>query len=378
MEKDADSIFSYDGEAESNSFSLSLLTAAVAEYFQTPCQLVKLAEGGFHKVYDVVRNGTVDAVVRVARPAFPKDKLESEVATIRYLASHTSVPVPRVYSWNSDASNPAGIEYMIMEKVSGVPADSVLESLSGDALKRLVAELAAYYYEIFSLRFEQAGSLYHSSTPDKFSVGPIVSTPFYRALDGSVRIDDASLHERLRRGQQVLEILKELCEIYPGDTSVYEGATTPAQRFSLRLDDFRLSNVMIDKESGKVIAFIDFEGATIAPLWDCAMVPHWILPSYLEESSGFGLPKHAREALYMHFIDVINRSDGSGEWHLAHTKGRPFRLLIDHLQFYVGVWEDEECRSWVDSRLSWAKMHPGVGFPDDTVWATITSELSRL
>ncbi|KIL71691.1 hypothetical protein M378DRAFT_65710 [Amanita muscaria Koide BX008] len=302
MEKDTDSIFSYDGEAESDSFSLSLLTAAVAEYFQTPCQLVKLAEGCFHKVYDVVRNGTVDAVVRVARPAFPKDKLESEVATIRYLALHTSVPVPRIYSWNSDASNPAGIEYMIMEKVSGVPADSVLESLSGDAFKRLVAEVAAYYYEIFSLRFEQAGSLYHSSTPDKFSVGPIVSTPFYRALDGSVRIDDASLlsalscfrgpfstvsdyvsswaraesyivsqypltilseldgsHERLRRGQQVLEILEELCEIYPGDTSVYEGATTPTQRFSLRLDDFRLSNVMVSSQYS-----FDFEKTTAA------------------------------------------------------------------------------------------------------------------
>lgn len=33
------------------------------------------------KVYDVVRNDTVEAVVRVASPAFPKDKLESEVIT---------------------------------------------------------------------------------------------------------------------------------------------------------------------------------------------------------------------------------------------------------------------------------------------------------
>jgi len=119
MASETDSIFSYDGEGESDSFSLSLLTAAVTEYFQTRCQLVKLAQGGFHKVYDVVRTDTksVDAVVRVASPAFPKDKLESEVATIQYLAAHTRVPVPRVYSWNSDASNPAGVEYMIMQKV---------------------------------------------------------------------------------------------------------------------------------------------------------------------------------------------------------------------------------------------------------------------
>jgi hypothetical protein len=141
---------------------------------------------------------------------------------------------------------------------------------------------------MFSLRFEQAGSLYHSSTPDKFFVGPIISTPFYRALDGFVRIDNASLlsalnrfrgpfstvsdylsswvraelyilsqnpstllseldgnRERLQRGPRVLEKLKELCEIYPGDMSIYEDATTPVRRFSLKLDDFRLSNIMV-------------------------------------------------------------------------------------------------------------------------------------
>ena len=99
MANDTKSIFSYDGEGESDSFSVSLLTAAVTEYFQTPCQLVKLAQGGFHKVrefnlthnimlslykvYDVVRNDTVDVVVRVASPVFPKDKLESEVIIFR-------------------------------------------------------------------------------------------------------------------------------------------------------------------------------------------------------------------------------------------------------------------------------------------------------
>jgi hypothetical protein len=146
--------------------------------------------------------------------------------------------------------------------VSKVPADSVLETLSSDAVKRLIAEVVAYQHEMFSLRFEQAGSLYHSPPPNKFYVGPVISTPFYRALDGYVRIDDASLlsalnrlrgpfskvsnylsswvraklyivsqdpstvlseldrsHKRLQRSQRVLEKLKELCQIYPGTPS---------------------------------------------------------------------------------------------------------------------------------------------------------------
>ena len=53
MASETDSIFSYDGEGESDTFSLSLLTAAVTEYFQTTCRLVKLAQGGFHKVSEL-------------------------------------------------------------------------------------------------------------------------------------------------------------------------------------------------------------------------------------------------------------------------------------------------------------------------------------
>jgi hypothetical protein len=75
-----------------------------------------------------------------------------------------------------------------------------------------------------------------------------------------------------------------------------------------------------------------------------------------------GLPKHTREAIHSHFLEVISHLDMSGEWCLAYTKGRPFRLLVDRLPFQIGVWDKSEC--WVDSRLSWAKIYPGVGlFP---------------
>jgi hypothetical protein len=97
------------------------------------------------------------------------------------------------------------------------------------------------------------------------------------------------------------------------------------------------------------------------------MVPRWILPSNLEELSAFGLPKDTREALHTYFLEVISQLDRSGEWRLAYTLGRPFRLLVDRLPFQIGVWADESCESWVDSRLSWAKTNPGVGFPDDVV-----------
>jgi hypothetical protein len=37
---------------------------------------------------------------------------------MRYIAEYTSLRIPRIIAWNSDASNPIGAEYMILEKDS--------------------------------------------------------------------------------------------------------------------------------------------------------------------------------------------------------------------------------------------------------------------
>jgi hypothetical protein len=97
IQDDLASVFSYDGEGDPDTFSLHELNAAVNSHFSTVCSLEKLAQGGYHKVcydtpifshrchphclqaYDILKNGMSLGVVRVAAPAFPKDKLESEV-----------------------------------------------------------------------------------------------------------------------------------------------------------------------------------------------------------------------------------------------------------------------------------------------------------
>lgn len=43
------------------------------------------------------------------------------MANVMLVRRHTSIPVPRVLSWSSDASNSVGSEYIIMTKATGVP-----------------------------------------------------------------------------------------------------------------------------------------------------------------------------------------------------------------------------------------------------------------
>ncbi|KAG2034824.1 hypothetical protein BDR03DRAFT_900768 [Suillus americanus] len=290
-------MFLYDGEGEPDCFSIAKLQSIVNRYFLTSCKLEKLAEGGYHKVYDIFRSdGTpLDAVVRVASPAFPKDKLESEVPTsTTTIAAFTNVPVPRmIYTWNSDALNPVGGEYMILDKTKGIPARQNCGDLSEEVKRTVVSQVARYLMEIFSLRSESAGSIYLSPLSHPFVVGSIISTPFYRAVDGVARVPAApilqnidpnrgpfttvteylstnlraelefisnrslvlselyecdptqSAESRLELGERVMRKAIELCSVYPGDMSVLTNITTPRRPVSLKLQDFSLSNVSV-------------------------------------------------------------------------------------------------------------------------------------
>jgi hypothetical protein len=179
-------------------------------------------------------------------------------------------------------------------EVKGTPASLNWGDLSEEVKKTVVSQVARYFLEIFSLRFESAGSLYLSPLSPQFLIGPIIGTPFYRALDGVVRVPDApisknvdpnrgpfstvteylssnlraelefisnhrsvvlsELHEcdptrlaesRLELGERVIRKAIELCSTYPGDMLIPANITTPQRPFSLKFDDFRLSNIMV-------------------------------------------------------------------------------------------------------------------------------------
>lgn len=48
----------------------------------------------------------------------PRRKTESEVATMEYIRTYTSIPVPTVYFYDSNPCNRLGGEYILMSKVS--------------------------------------------------------------------------------------------------------------------------------------------------------------------------------------------------------------------------------------------------------------------
>ncbi|KAI6109429.1 hypothetical protein EDD16DRAFT_1522470 [Pisolithus croceorrhizus] len=273
------------------------------------------------------------------------------------------------------------------------------------AKERTVSQVTEYLKAMFALRFDRAGSLYLSSpSKDDVYVGPIVSIPFFSAVDDVIRVPDADppshielsqyrgpfsntteylqsflraelyilshyhatvlseLEEedeetaasRLELGERVLRKALELCSVYPGNDQPGGPISTPTQPFSLNLDDFRLSNIMIDEESGDVTSFVDFEGATIAPLWECTD------PDDQEGGYERG-PAEDREKLREIFWKIMD----SDEWSALYEHGKLFRHFRLRLSLQVGPWASEWMEEWVDKRLAWAKLHSGVAMPEE-------------
>ncbi len=319
-----------------------------------------------------------------------------------------------------------------MIQVPGFSASDKWDTLSLDVKELMVSQVADHLMEIFTLRFDCAGSLYLSAQDESgFVVGPIVSTPFFHAIDGVVRAPESDAdvelsgfrgpftktsdylqsspltelhfiaHHRsialselsenhgdetkdatalLEQGERALRKVLELCLVYPASDLPIQGQdATPLKPFSLRLDDFRLSNIMVCPilvfdlqfqlpdihiheqidESGQVTGLIDFEGATISPLWECALLPRWLQDPDDPEGSYEGGPAEDRQVPREHFLKKVQHLNE--EWGMLHERGKPFRMLCDRLNFDVNVWATSDMEAWVDKMLAWAKEHPGVG-----------------
>lgn len=159
------------------------------------------AEGSFNKLYTIRKAsqppGTgPEYIFRVCLPAYPWYKLESEIATMELVRMYTSIPVPKVYVYDSDANNEVNHEWMIMDKVKGTSFGDARETMTMEQKTKLAETLADWMHQLSTLRFNKIGSIYRrrlkpATSKDDFKVGPIVEMTF---------MADWRLEYRLYRG----------------------------------------------------------------------------------------------------------------------------------------------------------------------------------
>ncbi|KAM3484423.1 hypothetical protein MY8738_002275 [Beauveria namnaoensis] len=106
---------------------------------------------------------------------FPEEKISYEVATMRYVAANTTIPVPRIYHHGTGAENPTGLgPFIIMDYIdhertmSDALKDPLLthdephsldDNISEPKLRFLYGQMANILLQLSTLSFTQIGSL---------------------------------------------------------------------------------------------------------------------------------------------------------------------------------------------------------------------------
>ncbi|KAM0280710.1 hypothetical protein ACHAQH_003880 [Verticillium albo-atrum] len=84
-------------------------------------ELHKPIKGGYNVIYRLEYKDGSSVALRVPQKGgvrFPDEKVRYEVATMRYVAANTTIPVPHVYHYGSADENPTGLgAFIIMDYV---------------------------------------------------------------------------------------------------------------------------------------------------------------------------------------------------------------------------------------------------------------------
>jgi hypothetical protein len=163
-----------------NRFNVSELKKVAAKTIgaKTCMSMIKLAEGGFNKVFRLVMDDGTVVIARIPNPnAGPPFKTTaSEVATMDFVSwlIHCSfklsklirpcyqartvleIPVPKVLSWSGEAENPVESEYILMEEVTGDQLGEAWDELELPDKLKIVDDIVKFERKFLSLSFTRS------------------------------------------------------------------------------------------------------------------------------------------------------------------------------------------------------------------------------
>ncbi|KAK8859544.1 protein kinase-like protein [Apiospora arundinis] len=208
-------------------------------------------------------------------------KLQNEVSAMQLIKERSSLPVPKVFAYEVDENNPAGIPFILMEFI---PGNTGMDAAGGYEMHKghiptayrgtFYRSVARCHVQLTSLRFSQIGSIVMK--PDgQYSIGPIpllggpfdTATEFFNAWAACIKfpLSDGRIRELMGRGPTE-EILRAIHE-FPSQIKAMSSRLSQTDRgpFPLCHGDFLHSNMIVN-EDFELAAVIDWESASTYPL----------------------------------------------------------------------------------------------------------------
>ncbi|KAI6858144.1 hypothetical protein KC323_g7118 [Hortaea werneckii] len=289
--------------------------AAKASGAQSCISMLKLAEGGFNKVFRLdMDNGEV-VMARIPNPIVgPISRvLTSEVATMDFARNVLDIPVPKVIAWDGKTANAAGSEFILMEEAKGKPLAAIWPDMELEEKFKIVEEVVGIQKKLQSVAFSSYGSLYYKSdtagysssididgslppsaktyAEDRFVVGPLAERSFWEPEHAGPAIDRGPWFSAQSYLRAISEREGSKCPLKETPTDPQDDSDlldSPQARLSLLHKfeavsaylppsqqslnrgtlfhwDLRAPNLFI--EDGRITSLIDWQDAWVAPLF---------------------------------------------------------------------------------------------------------------
>lgn len=310
---------------------------------------VVLKIGGSYNIVHIVQLDDFKLVIRVPATGWGDGMtqmaaraLESQVATLRLIASKTTIPVPKIYAFDTTSNNEINAPYVCMSFVSGETASkawfdkSSLVPLETRRLRTLTS-LSQALAQLSQFSFDKIGSV-HETSDGSITIGPCYD--WHENSDGTIRVVasgpfnstadyllEHSPKEDLTSewGTAATKLLDVLISHFPAQDST-EG-------FVMSLPDFDSQNVMVD-ENGYVTGIIDWDLVQTVPRCvGYCRYPGWITRDW--DPLMYGWPKMTEsenspeelERYREHYNEVLGAAlQRQGDW--THTEKSHVREAV--------------------------------------------------
>ncbi|KAK2812931.1 hypothetical protein FQN50_000952 [Emmonsiellopsis sp. PD_5] len=370
-----------------------------------PVDATHLSQGSFNRCYRVKFRKGSDVVVRfpaLGRSMFRREKLEDEIAVMAYIASHTSIPVPRVLASGTSVVGP----YMIMDFVEGTPLSDYLRAsqdpnvpsalnldLDTDTLRRAYCAMAEILLELSKCRFSAIGGIACQDSGE-FSVGKRAMTFNMNELVGLANFppkqlaqrsfrdapsyltslaDTHLLHLETQRNDAVTDeddcrkkylarcLFRQVCSTF--STTYANGP------FPLFCDDLRPANVLVDGDL-RVRGVIDWEFSYAAPAEFTHCTPWWLLLARPDTWDGgidnFLTHYKSRQNIFLEILRQVEEGQQLERGLVPHAPRLSERMAasLEDGRFWILL---AATYSFSFDEIYWKFIHPKYYGPDNSV-----------
>lgn len=284
---------------------------------QEPCTVTFHASGLLNKLYTIESTRGPPMMMRVSLPVYPRHKTRAEVATLRWVRDHTTIPVPEVFGFDDSNDNAIGFEWILMERMDGAPAHTRWWAMSmgqkvafTERIAQFQAELSGFGKGESESVFRSIGTLDLRETDDgnnlkgrtpgllvspRFFMGnhlyyDVPRGPFRSSHDWlSAELDIIQQHQtdvlknsededEREDAEDALAVARKLLALLP---KFFPPTLEQPEVTALYHHNLHLNNILVNE--GQITAVLDWECVSAMPLWMSATLPEFLERPVREE-----------------------------------------------------------------------------------------------